>query len=233
MGFIPEEQHCVTAELLQRFAFLAVPDTSQSLELVLLFWSPLCCHISFAESFFFTSLSSVLAHSSTSPCLALVISVLSLCYSRIPSGAKCVREEEMLLSCPQGLALMNSVPLGFARPAKSRAVPKSPLCILFRMVSTALGRRPVPVLQSKHENQMVYPQALAVGRWVCFPRTPVQGGMEGNAVAALDHPLAVIPSWSCAVPASPSICLLPWPVLVSWLCSGGLESCTQLQGRWI
>lgn len=125
--------------------------------------SPLCCHISSAESFFFTLLSSELAHRSTSPCLSLVISVLRL-FCSILSDARSVRGGERLLSCAQGLALVNSVPLGTARPAKSRVVPKSSLCILLRMVSTALGRRAVPVLQLKRENQVVLSPSSAVGR---------------------------------------------------------------------
>lgn len=192
MGSVPEEQHCVIAELVQRVAFLAVPDSSQCLELLLR--SPLCCHISSAGSFFFTLSSSVLAHRSTSPCLSLVISVLSLFCCSIPSDARCVRGGERLLSCPQGLALVNSVPLGIARPAKSRVVPRSTLCILLRMVSTALERRAVPVLQLKHENQMVYPQGVLWIEEFAFQELHCRGRTEGNAVAALGSSLAVIPS---------------------------------------
>lgn len=137
--------------------------------------------------------------------------MLSLFCSSIPSAASCcVKGEEKLLSCPQGLALGNSVPLGFARPAKSRAVPKCPLCILSRTVST------VPVLHGARKWSGLSPRSVVGGR-VCFPRTPVQGGWR----EMLWLPWAVISCWSCAVAASPSIPFLQCPVLVSWLCSGG------------
>lgn len=117
MGFIPEEQRCAVAELAQRCAFLAVPGSSES-GAGAAAASPLCCHISSAATALF--LLGLSAHTAQLSCFC----------SSLPSGAECARGQEKLLCCPQGLALVDSVPLGFARLAKSRAVPEFPQCTL-------------------------------------------------------------------------------------------------------
>lgn len=101
--------------------------------------------------------SSVLPPSSTG--LTVMVSLLSFSCSSLPWDCPGCEGRGAAPALSSGLGSGEFCAPGFARLAKSRAVPKCPLCILFRMGSTALGAGQCLHLV-EHENQVVYPQNL-------------------------------------------------------------------------